>query len=267
MSLLRPTPNEASASGIDERALEEFAERHGGARFAPVCVVIPAFEEEGTIAAVIDDVPQRVCGLATTTLVVVDGGADATASVSESHGALACVCAVNRGQGAALRLGYRIARERGSSYIVVVDADGQWDPREAERLLGPLVEGRADFTQGSRALGEAANDDQVRRAGVVVFASLVSILTHTRVTDTSSGLRAMRAELTGQVLLEQEQYQASELLISMLAQGARLVEVPVVMRKRAVGQSKKGGNLAYGARYGKVVLRTWWRERDRLRRR
>jgi hypothetical protein len=56
------------------------------------------------------------------------------------------------------------------------------------------------------------------------------------------------------------QYQASELLIGAIYQGYRTAERPVVMRNRVAGKSKKGHNLLYGLRYGRVVLRTWWRE-------
>jgi hypothetical protein len=76
----------------------------------------------------------------------------------------------------------------------------------------------------------------------------------------------MSAELTGKLRLEEPQYQASEVLISAILSGARYGEVPVTMRARSSGRSKKGGNLLYGYRYGKVVLRTWRRERRSARR-
>ena len=78
-------------------------------------------------------------------------------------------------------------------------------------------------------------------------------------------LRAMRAELTAAVVLEQRQYQASELLISAVMSGARFTERPVTMYARTSGRSKKGGNFSYGYRYGKVFVRTWWREVRRNR--
>src|SRR5581483_4185295 len=94
-------------------------------------------------------------------------------------------------------------------------------------------------------------------------AFIVSRLMHTRVTDTSFGLRAKRAGIPAALTLEQPQYQSSELLISVLAAGHRVAEVPMTIRQRGGGQTKKGGNLVYGFRYARVVLRTWWRERRR----
>ena len=118
---------------------------------------------------------------------------------------------------------------------------------------------------GSRVLGAAETDDRYRQLGVHVFSLLVRALTGVRVTDTSSGLRAMRAEVTATVRQEQVQYQTSELLIGAIAHGYRIAERPVVMRRRTSGVSKKGGNALYGLRYARVVIGTWWRERGTRR--
>jgi hypothetical protein len=96
-----------------------------------------------------------------------------------------------------------------------------------------------------------------------VFAVTISLLTGQRITDSSFGLRAMRAEVTGAVHLEQPQYQSSELLIAVLTHGFRVAEVPATIHKRKVGESKKGHNAIYGLKYAGVVLGTWWRERQR----
>jgi hypothetical protein len=101
----------------------------------------------------------------------------------------------------------------------------------------------------------------VRGAGVVVFGALITALTGARITDPANGLRAMRAEVAAAVELAQPQYQASELLVGAIMRGFRVVEVPTVMRERSAGKTKKGRNLAYGARFARVVIGTWWRDR------
>ena len=93
-----------------------------------------------------------------------------------------------------------------------------------------------------------------------VFALLAGILTGRRLTDTSFGLRAMRADVTGRVTLNQPQYQSSELLLGVLSHGFRVLEVPGAMHVRTAGSSKKGRNLVYGRRYARVMTGTWWRE-------
>lgn len=249
-----------ATAGADAWASETFAEEYG-TDLAAVAVVMAAYREEGSIGDVVSAIPAMVCGLATDTIVVVDGSDDDTAEIARKHGALVCDVPVNRGQGAALRLGYALARAGGASYIVTIDADGQYDPAEIETVLAPVVAGEADFVTGSRRLGRQETDDVVRHLGVRVFAWVMSALSGQRITDTSFGLRAMRAEVTGEVRLLQPQYQSAELLIGVIARGHRVREVPGSMLRRTAGQSKKGHNLLYGFRYARVVGGTWWRER------
>ena len=270
--------NPADAA-IDAEALRTLANGYGkrAAKLPPVSVVIAAYNEEGSVGQVVEGLPKTVCGMATEVIVVADGCADATAKEADAAGALVCDVPVNRGQGAALRLGYRIAREGGAQYIVTTDADGQYNPLEIEALLAPVVAGTADFVTGSRRMGSEETKDPIRRAGVRFFAALVSLLTGQRITDTTFGLRAMRAEVTGAVQLEQPQYQASELLIGVIAHGYRVLEIPATIHRRRVGESKKGqnpfyglhlpvvNNIFYGLRFTRVVVGTWWRERRRRR--
>ena len=117
------------------------------------------------------------------------------------------------------------------------------------------------MVNGSRRLGRSETTDRVRGTGVVVYGALVSLLTGTRITDPSNGLRAFRPEVADRVPLRQPQYQTSELLIGALTLGFRVMEVPATIRPRAAGESKKGTNLRYGYRFGKVVVTTWWRLR------
>ena len=253
---------------IDHSASQAFREEFGkrASELPPVVVVIAAFNEEGAIGPVVSALPATIAGLAAATIVVSDGAVDATAKEARQAGALVCEVPVNRGQGAALRLGYRLAREGGASYIVTTDADGQYNPAEIESLIAPILDGQADFVTGSRTMGSEETKDPVRKAGVRFFAFMISALTGQRITDTTFGLRAMRAELTGTVLLEQPQYQASELLIGVITHGYRVAEVPATIHRRRVGKSKKGNNAFYALSFVRVVLRTWLRERKRRER-
>ncbi|MBV9446004.1 MAG: glycosyltransferase family 2 protein [Streptosporangiaceae bacterium] len=261
---------------IDAAATKAFGETYPAATdLPPVAIVIAAYNEEGAIGPVIEALPEKACGLATVTIVVTDGCKDATAPEARNAGAMVCEVPVNRGQGAALRLGYRLAREGGAEYIVTTDADGQYNPAEIETVLSPIIKGEADFVTGSRKLGSQETKDLIRRAGSWFFAFTLSALTGQRISDTTFGLRAMRAEVTGSVRLEQPQYQASELLIGVITHGYKVAEVPATIHRRRVGESKKGhnplynlhipgvNNLFYGLRFARVIYGTWWRERQR----
>ncbi len=251
-----------------ESAREAFRDRYGAdLRFAPILVVIAAFDEEDSLGEVLDAIPAEVEGHAVDTLVVDDGSSDGTATVAEKYDRVRLVrLRRNCGHGIALRLGYRLAAQHGADYVVTLDADMQWDPREMPQVLPPLLHDEADFVIGSRALGTAETDDAFRHAGVRFFAALVTLLTGVKVTDTSSGYRAMRTEVTQRVPQTQVQYQTSELLIGAIYEGYRIAERPITMHKRFAGESKKGHNVLYGARYARVILGTWYRERSRARR-
>ncbi|MHB8657530.1 MAG: glycosyltransferase family 2 protein [Solirubrobacteraceae bacterium] len=273
------TLTDARAFVLHRDLLElEPAERGAAAAFlavhppglgAPLAIVVPAYNEEPTVATVVSETPGEAAGLRAEVIVVVDGARDATAQQAAAAGALVCDVPVNRGQGAALRLGYWLARARGAEVIATIDADGQYDPDELTRVIEPILDGRADFVSGSRRLGSELTTDFVRHLGVIVFGAIITVLVRQRITDPACGLRAMRAELTGAVTLEQPQYQASELMISAALNGYRLAEVPSTMRDRGAHATgtKKGGNLGYGARFARAAVHTWWRDRTAARRR
>ncbi|MGZ0149922.1 glycosyltransferase [Kribbella sp. WER1] len=232
----------------------------GDVALAPVVVVIAAYNEAAGLGPVLTNMPKTCAGMPVDVLVVVDGATDDTADVAKDHGAYVCVAPANRGQGAALRLGYHLAAAGGAQYVVTTDADGQYDNDELEVLLEPILLDRADFVTGSRRLGAEDADSRLRWVGVRVFAVLASILTRKKLTDTSFGFRAMRAELATAVTLREPQYQSSELLLGALALRARVVELPMTMRRRGDGSSKKGPGIVYGANYGRVMTTTWLRE-------
>jgi glycosyltransferase involved in cell wall biosynthesis len=248
---------------VDRTAVEDMLGAQGPLEMSPVTVVIAAYKERENIAEVVGSMPKEICGLGVSVLVVVDGEDDGTGAEVRAAGHLACIAPVNRGQGAALRLGYKVASDHGARYIVTADADGQTDPDDLEVVLEPVIAGRADFVNGSRRLGESHVSDIVRNTGVVVFATLISFLTKTRVTDTANPVRGFGATLPAELTLDEPQYQASELLIGAIMHGCRYEERPVTFRARRKGKTKKSGNLLYGMRYGRVVMRTYLRERRR----
>jgi glycosyltransferase involved in cell wall biosynthesis len=242
-------------------ARRSFDERYGTVTFGPVVALITAYEEERNIGDVLKSMPAFLGDLEVSTLVVVDGGSDGTARVALDSGAYTCVLPVNLGQGAALRLGYALAAERGARYIVTIDADGQNDPAELEGMVQPLVDDEADFVIGSRRLGVDETTDRLRRAGVKVYAGAINAIIRQRLTDSSSGYRAFRIELLNDIRphLVQDQYQTAEVIITAGRRGWRITERPTVWHPRASGTSKKGGNIFFGVQYAKVIIRTWLR--------
>jgi glycosyltransferase involved in cell wall biosynthesis len=202
--------------------------------------------------------PAAVSGLPVVTLVVDDASVDGTREMARKEGALVARLPIRRGQGMALRVGYEIALRLGATVIASVDADGQHDPDELRLVVEPVVRGEADMAVGSRVLGEYQKESHLRHLGVYVLSGLVSLLYGQRVTDVSSGLRATRADLMRRLQLEQDQY-SSEILVEALRHKAKVKEVPMTVRARASGESKKPSSLRYGWRFTKVMLQTWLR--------
>jgi glycosyltransferase involved in cell wall biosynthesis len=258
-----------------EQAPARFRAEHPNLTFPAVVVVIPAYNEAECISEVVSSVPATLAGLDAATLVIDDGSGDETAARAAQAGAYVCRLASNRGQGTALRVGYRLAAEMGARILATLDADGQWAASDLAPLVALVATGRADLASGtrrSRVPGQPDRDsdvDKLRRNGVVFFANLIEILTGVKVTDPANGLRVMTAEVAKAVQLDQAQFQSTELLLSALARGFRYAEAPVTHAPRLAGTSKKGGDVGYALRFSRALLGTYIRERGwrhRLRR-
>lgn len=149
--------------------------------------MIPALNEEASIAAVVNDARTV---LDSDVLVVDDGSLDATSRVARNAGATVVRLPFNLGVGGAIRTALHYAVANGYDRVVQLDGDGQHEAREAKRLLDVLAEGDYDLVVGSRF---AAGYDVTRgrRATMRLLSRIVSHFLGTRITDTTSGFRAM----------------------------------------------------------------------------
>ena len=140
-----------------------------------------------------------------------------------------------------------------------MDADGQHVADEMPLLVKPILEGDADMVNGSRVLGEFERESLVRHLGVHFFSWLVTLITGSRITDVSNGYRAIRADVLRRLKLDQDQFWASELLIEGMRMRVRIREVPITIRARAGGESKKPKTLKYAWHFTKAIFKTWLR--------
>jgi Glycosyl transferase family 2 len=253
------TTRELSAL-LEGIAWEEFRQAGLPALFeGRVAVVIPAYNEEHSIGAVLPRIPRTVCGVETAVLVVDDGSRDRTGDIARAHGAAVARHVINRGGGAALRTGYRLMADSGASVVVTIDADGQHLPEEMSRLVAPVLDGEVDVAHGSRVIGHAEPNHFARELGIVFFNRLVSFITRTRVSDCSNGYRAVRASVLPQLVLRQEQFHTSEFMIEAIKRGIPAKEVPVTVARRLHGHSKKPAVVRYGLGFANAIVRAWLR--------
>jgi hypothetical protein len=234
-----------------------------GSRRHGLLVVIPAYNEAGSLPDVLAAIPRQVAGLETHVLVVDDASRDATRRVALEAGAHVVSHPVNAGQGSALQTGYLVAERMGVDVVVTMDADGQHDPAQIERLVAPIVAGEADFVAGSRRLGEyereAGAGSTARNVGITVYTKLINLLGGTTVSDVANGFRAIRANRLAEIVFTEDQFHNPELLMGAARSGLRIREVPITIRRRTAGTTKKGSTLRYGLGFLRVVLRSWLR--------
>ena len=159
-----------------------------------VLCVAPAWNEGERIARVVRAVPQDAVE---TVVVVDDGSTDRTADYAAGAGATVIRAGRNRGVGAAIRSGIDYAIEHGYEIVVIVSGGGKTPPDQIPRLLDPILRGEAEFVQGSRYLegGEFLRMPLRRRVGTRGYTFLFSLFCGRRVTDASSGFRAIHVSL------------------------------------------------------------------------
>jgi hypothetical protein len=222
-------------------------------------VVMPAHNEAENVGAVVHAIPEEIEGYPVVPIVVDDASDDETSAAARRAGALVARLPIRRGGGLALRVGYEIALQLDAIAVVTMDADGQHVPDEMPLLVKPILEGQADLVNGSRVLGEFERESLVRHVGVHFFSRLVTVMTGSRVTDVSNGYRATRADALKLLVLDQDQFWTSEVLIEAMRHRLRIKEVPITVRARAGGISKKPKSLKYGWKFAKAIVQTWLR--------
>ena len=244
---------------VDYVALRRLQDENHPELMGTAAVVIPAYNEADNLPSVLSEMPDEVGGLRVQPIVIADGCTDQTETAARNLGATVIRRDLRRGSGAAVRLGYQAALEGGARIIVTLDADGQHDPGEMEQLVKPIFAEDVDMVQGSRILGEFEVESKARKHGVRVFAWLLTLLGSTRITDPSTGYRAMTASALKRLDLRQDQFYVSELILDASRKGMTVVEVPITIRARASGTSKKPTTFRYAWGFSKSILRTWLR--------
>ena len=199
-------------------------------------IIIPAYNEEGSIARVVRNIRKHVA--AADILVVNDGSRDRTARKARESGVMVISLPYNMGIGSAVQSGFLFAKEKGYHFVVQVDGDGQHPASEIPRLLAALDSGM-DMSIGSRFVQNTRyRAPFLRSLGIKIFSLLVTSLVGKRVYDTTSGFRAINRKAI--ILLTEtypHDYPEVEALITLHRNGMRFVEIPVEMNYRQEGKS------------------------------
>lgn len=221
-------------------------------------VVIPALNEENGIA----DIMQRVLSIqpqlpaagvdALELIVVDDGSRDRTADiVRATAGATLVQHPVNKGYGAALKTGFRAAR---GDLLAFLDADGTYPPEYFPKLCQTLLSGNYDIVVGSRMAGAESEMPVTRRIGNTIFATMISLLSRQRITDSASGMRVFRRETLEKLYPLPDGLNFTPIMSTRaLHEDVRMTEVAIPYSER-VGRSKLSV-VRDGTRYVQTI--TW----------
>ena len=191
-----------------------------------LCAVLPAYNEELSIGSVILRTRQFVDRV----IVVDDGSSDRTADIARLAGAEVIQLDNNTGKAYALLLGLKHARKTGCSIAVMLDADGQHDPSEIQRVTSLVRIGKADLVIGSRFLNKNQKIPGYRVIGQKTLDLFTNIGAKTQVTDSQSGFRALSIQALDNLDFKSDGYNVESEMITHFAKlGLPIMEVPITV--------------------------------------
>jgi glycosyltransferase involved in cell wall biosynthesis len=217
-----------------------------------VVIIIPAYNEEKSIAAVIRDVKKYASEI----IVIDDGSTDHTISIAKKNGAFVLPNIINRGLGTTIRRGYQTALEHGADIVVQIDADGQYMATDIPKLIKPIIDNKADMVLGSRFLGGIQQMPLGNRAGNKIGTLVTGLVAGQNISDAQTGFRAMRKELLDEIIPMSKKTYVQEMIIRAVKEGWRVLEIPSYFKKRKSGPSRLIASLpGYAQRAFLIIIR------------
>lgn len=227
-------------------------------------VIIPAYNEEKSIAGVVDDITANAPGF--DYIIVNDCSTDNTEQYCLEKGYRILNLPVNLGIGGAVQTGYLYAQENGYEVAVQFDGDGQHDASYLPEMKELLLQEGLDMVIGSRFLEkEGFQSSGLRRMGIRYFTALIRLLTKRRITDPTSGMRMAGPEVIRLFAGEYpKDYPEPESVTSILRKGKKVMEYPVIMRERTEGISSisPGRSVYYMIKVTLAILLEMLRRQD-----
>jgi len=211
-----------------------------------IAVIIPAFNEEGSIGTLVDELNEHVPDL--DVILINDGSTDETARLARLRNLCVIDLPCNLGVGDAVQAGFKYAYEKGYDLVIRIDADGQHPPSEIPKLIAAITRHNVDLVVGSRYVENPTYSNTPMRAlGIKLLSLFLSVICRTRVTDPTSGFWIINRNLLYYFAHDYpSEYPEPEAIALMRRHGYTYREIPVAFRPRTSGTSKIYG---WGAVY------------------
>lgn len=192
-----------------------------------VLVIVPAYNEERFIGSVVLKLKQHHVDV----LVIDDGSTDKTCQIARAGGAEVHCLPSNQGKGAALNIGFQLARQQQPDAVVVIDADGQHLPEELPRVITPILTQQADICVGSRYIENTSNTPTERRLGHKLINLATSVPSGIYVSDSQSGFRSFSPRALDLIQFKSDDFSVeSEMQFLAREHNLKVIEVPISIR-------------------------------------
>ena len=201
-------------------------------------IIIPSFNEATTLPVIIKRLKQVNLKAKKEVIVVDDGSTDGTKkALTKISGVNQVFLRQNRGKGAAIRAGLIKAT---GDYILIQDADLEYDPQDIPQLLEPVLQGKAEVVYGTRFLGPHRNMLFWHLVGNKLLSLMTNILFNTTISDMEVGYKLIPEKLLRSLKLESDRFGFEpEVTAKILMKGIRIYEVPISYAGREFSEGKK----------------------------
>jgi len=225
-----------------------------------LAVLIPAYNEVDNISRVFFEIPKKIDGIDEIVVIIVDDGStDGTFNIIKDLPAVVVRHPDNLGLGAAFKSGVKKSLELNADYMVNLDADGQFNPDDIEKLISPLQKNSADFVTASRFVDKnllPQSMPKVKIWGNRLMSMMVGIILKKKFSDVSCGFRAYNKEALQHLNLFGDFTYTQETFLDLGAKGLKIAEVPARVKYFQNRTSAISGNLwRYGWRTFKIIFR------------